>query len=288
MSETFGEAARRGAARLSAAGVEGGARDAERLLRWAAGLEGAALTARRDDGVPAGDLAKFDAALAKREARAPVSHIVGGRSFWGRWFEVTPDVLDPRPETEVMIAAALKTPDGARRPEKILDLGVGSGCILGTLLAETPGAAGVGVDASRAALAVAARNMAALGVADRADLRLGDWLDGMLEGFDIIVCNPPYVAEAEIAGLEPELLDHEPRMALTPGGDGLDPYRRIAPELAAFLRRGGRALFEVGPGQAAEVAAIFAAFGWDAPTAHADLDGRDRCLEFRRKAPGGA
>lgn len=271
-----------GAAQLAAAGVEGGARDAELILRWAAGLDAAGLSARLGDDantLPPEAAARLADGLAARAARSPVSHIVGGRYFWGRWFEVTPDVLDPRPETEVMVAAALDGP----APTRVLDLGVGSGCLLATMLAERPGATGLGVDASRAALAVAARNLAAHGADARAEVKLGDWCDGLLEGFDLILCNPPYIAEDEMPGLAPEVLGHEPRLALTPGGDGLDAYRRIAPELAAYLRRKGRAFFEIGPDQAAAVQVIFGAFGWSGAMVHRDMDGRDRCLEFRRK-----
>ncbi|MFN3260663.1 MAG: peptide chain release factor N(5)-glutamine methyltransferase [Pikeienuella sp.] len=284
MSESWDEARRRGAALLAAAGIEGAARDAERLLRWAGGLEGAALAARGDEPAPIEARLRYDGALAKRAGRAPLSHIVGGREFWGRWFEVTKDVLDPRPESETMIAAALAEPEGAASPGKVLDLGVGSGALLATILSERPEATGLGIDASRAALAVAARNLAQHGLAHRAALRIGDWLDGLEEGFDLILCNPPYIAEAEVEALAPEVRDHEPRLALTPGGDGLDPYRRIAPDLAAFLRRRGRAFFEIGPDHAAPVSAIFAAFGWPQPILHRDMDGRDRCLEWRRKA----
>ncbi|QIE57756.1 peptide chain release factor N(5)-glutamine methyltransferase [Pikeienuella piscinae] len=274
---------RRATARLSEAGVENAARDVELLLRWATGLDAPALVSRAGEAATAEARVRFESALSRREARAPVSHIVGGRAFWGRWFEVTPDVLDPRPESETLIAAALERAAGAAPPARVLDLGVGSGCLLGTVLAERREATGLGIDASRAALAVAARNMAALEIADRAEMRLGDWLDGLTEGFDMILCNPPYIARAEMDGLSPEVLEHEPRIALTPGGDGLDAYRRIAPDLACYLRRGGRALFEIGPDQAAQAATIFAAFGWPHPIVHRDMDGRDRCLEYRRK-----
>ncbi|MFV0475066.1 MAG: peptide chain release factor N(5)-glutamine methyltransferase [Pikeienuella sp.] len=284
MSDSFNTLRRAGAARLAAAGIDGAARDAELLLRWAAALSGAALAARAEDPAPPEARKRFEAALTRREAREPVSHILGGREFYGRWFEVTPDVLDPRPESEVMIAAALETPEGHPPPRRVLDLGVGSGCLLCTMLAELPEATGLGVDASRAALQVARRNIGALGLTDRARVAMGDWMDDLMEAFDLILCNPPYIAEAEIAGLAPEVAKYEPRAALTPGGDGLDPYRRIAPELAAFLRRGGRAFFEIGPTQAEAAAEIFAAFGWPAPIVHRDLDGRDRCLEFRRRA----
>ncbi|WP_340108524.1 peptide chain release factor N(5)-glutamine methyltransferase [Pikeienuella sp. HZG-20] len=284
MSDSYAAVLKRGVAALEAAGIEGAARDAELLLRWAAGLDGAMLSARRIEAAAPGVAARYDAALERRSRRIPVSHIRGGRAFWGRWFEVTADVLDPRPESEVLIAAALDIGGGARPAARVLDLGVGSGCLLGTILAEWGGATGLGVDASRAALDVAERNMAALGVEDRARLQLGDWQAGLSGAFDLILCNPPYIASAEMDGLAPEVRLHEPRLALTPGGDGLDVYRRIAPDLASLLERGGRALFEIGPTQAAAVAGIFGASGWPAPVVHRDMDGRDRCVEYRRGA----
>ncbi len=271
-----------GSAALRAAGIEDAAGDADRLLRWASGFDGAALMARMTDDASVEAHERFRSGVAARAGRTPLSHVVGGRMFWGRWFRVTRDVLDPRPESEIMIAAALNAVAGRPPVRKVLDLGVGSGCLLGTVLAELPDATGTGIDASRAALAVARGNLQALDVASRAHLRIGDWLDGLEQSFDLILCNPPYIAETELADLSPEVRDHEPLLALTPGGDGLDPYRRIAPELAAFLRRGGRALFEIGPTQAQEVSAIFSAFGWADPIIHHDFDGRDRCLEYRR------
>lgn len=282
MSVSFAALLAEGAATLKAADIDGAAGDAERLLRWASGFEAAALMARMGDVAPEASITAFNAGVSERATRKPLSHIVGGRLFWGRWFAVTGDVLDPRPESEVMIAVALEAPAGRPPVRKVLDLGVGSGCLLGTVLAEMLDVEGLGIDASRAALGVAGGNLNSLGVSDRARLKIGDWMDGLEESFDLILCNPPYIAEAEMSGLSPEVREHEPHLALTPGGDGLDPYRRIAPEMAAFLRRGGRALFEVGPTQADDVAGIFAAFGWAAPVIHNDFDGRARCLEFRR------
>jgi release factor glutamine methyltransferase len=203
---------------------------------------------------------------------------LGKRSFWKADFHVDDSVLDPRPETEVLIAAALDGP----APGRVLDLGVGSGCILLTLLSEWPDARGVGVDASPAALAVAAGNAARLGVAGRADLRPGDWGRGVDGPFDLIAANPPYIAEDEMPGLSPEVRDWEPRMALTPGGDGLDAYRAIAADLPRLLAPGGRALLEVGPTQAGAVAALLTAAGLGAIRVHDDFDGRGRTVETRR------
>lgn len=280
MSETFDVALRRGAAELAKAGIENAAGDAQVLAAWAAGIDAARLTVMLRDEMPTAACLSFDDGLAKRAARIPVSHIIGGRLFWGRWFEVTSDVLDPRPETEVMIARALELPP----PRRILELGVGSGCILGTALAELPEATGVGVDISPAALKVAGRNLGQLGVAGRADLIEGNWLAGVDGSFDLILCNPPYIAEAEMADLSPEVFGHEPHLALTPGGDGLASYRAIALELARVLAKGGAALFEIGPTQAGEVAQIFSASGWMPPEAIQDFDGRDRCLQFSSRA----
>jgi release factor glutamine methyltransferase len=173
--------------------------------------------------------------VAQRAERRPVAQILGRRLFWGRDFAVTGDVLDPRPETETLVAAALAGP----APARILDLGTGSGAILLTLLAEWPDAVGTGTDASAAALVVAARNAEELGCAERARLVRTDWADGVDGPFDLVVCNPPYIPEAEIEGLSPEVRCHEPRMALTAGESGLEAYRRIAPHLPRLLGAGG-------------------------------------------------
>jgi len=263
---------------LRETGVPDPARDARVLLRWASGLEAAALTARMGEEMGEGEFDRFIAACRERALRRPIAQIIGQREFWGRSFEVTPDVLDPRPETETLIAAALEGAPARR----ILDLGVGSGCILLTLLAEWPTATGVGVDISEAAVAVAARNAELLGVTGRVELRHGDWLEGLAGAFDLIVSNPPYISEAEMRDLDASVRDFEPRLALTPGGDGLDAYRRIAAGAGAHLAPGGRVLLEVGAGQAGAVEAIFAAAGFAPAGRHRDFDGRERCVSLRR------
>ena len=155
-----------------------------------------------------------------------------------------------------MIVRALALP----HPKRVLELGVGSGCILGTVLAERHGATGLGIDISDAALSVAQRNLELLGVSERGSLQKGDWLAGITESYDLILCNPPYIAEDEMPDLSPEVRLHEPDMALSPGGDGLDSYRAIAPALRSVMASGGTALFEIGPTQATAVADIFAEF----------------------------
>lgn len=260
-------------ARLRAAGIPDPQTDARVLLRWASGLSAAALGAALTDDACAGECRRFEAAVSARLARVPVAQIIGERLFWGRSFRVTRDVLDPRPETETLIAAALEVP--ARR---VLDLGTGTGCLLLTLLAERPGATGLGTDVSAAALRVARENAERLGVADRAAFREADWWSGVAGSFDLVISNPPYIAAAEMATLAPEVRLHEPRGALTPGGDGLDAYRRIAAQAPDHLAPGGRLIVEVGAGQAAEVSALLETAGLDTVPAHRDLDGRDRAI----------
>ncbi len=218
---------------------------------------------------------RFRRYIASRRRHQPVSQIVGVREFWKHAFAVTRDVLDPRPETERIVEIALRPP----RARRILDLGTGSGCILGALLAEMPEATGLGADVSPPALRVARRNLESIGVAGRADLRLSDWFRGIGGRFDLIACNPPYVAAHEFASLAPDVGMWEPELALLGGGDGLECYRRIAPQLGAHLLPGGRALFETGAGQAGRVAGMLRDATGFPVRVFSDLDGRDRVVE---------
>jgi release factor glutamine methyltransferase len=264
------------AARLAEAGVPEPGRDARRLLRWASGLAPADFATALGEPPGPAEAERFRAAVEARAARRPVSQITGLRRFWGREFRVTPEVLDPRPETEALVAAALEEPFS-----RVLDLGTGSGCILLTLLAERQEATGLGTDAGAAALAVARENAERLGLGARAEFREADWLDGVAGRFDLVVSNPPYVAEAEMAALAPEVRLHEPRAALTPGGDGLDAYRRIAAGLPRVLAPGARVLLETGPAQGPAVARLLARAGLLPGPIRADLDGRPRVVTAR-------
>jgi len=261
--------------RLKAAGIDGAMGDARRLLSHALAVPASRLTLVLHDPVPDDAVARFQAALDARVRRQPVSQIVGHRAFYGRQFEVTPDVLDPRPETETLVAAALEAP-----AERILDLGLGSGCILLSLLAEFPRATGLGIEVSDAALGVARRNAARLGVEDRAELRLGNWLEGIDGPFDLIVSNPPYITEDDHAGLDPEVRKWEPRGALTPGGDGLDAYRAILPGLPSLLAPAGRVLLEIGVGQDPDVERLAREAGFASVACLKDLDGRGRIMSL--------
>ena len=259
------------AAELRAAGVEGAARDARLLLAHARGIAADRLILEMEGEGDAATVALFRGLVSRRARREPLSHLTGNRAFWGRDFAVGPAVLDPRPETETLISAALEVPF-----QRVLDLGTGSGSILITLLAECPEATGLGVDRSGDALSVAQSNARRLGVADRAALCLSDWFSAVEGRFDLIVANPPYIAAPEMADLAPEVRDWEPHLALTPGGDGLDAYRALIPALPAHMLPGARVLLEIGPTQGAAVLAMLAGAGLAETGILQDMDGRDR------------
>ena len=262
---------------LAEAGIPDPARDARRLFDWAYQRGAQTPEGQTRETPNAVTVRAFEQAIAARIARKPVSQIIGKRAFWRHEFKVTPDVLDPRPDTETLVAAALEHPF-----ERVLDLGTGSGCILLSLLAERPAARGVGVDLSPAALKVAGTNAKSLGVADRLDLLVSDWFSNLRGRFDLIVSNPPYIAADEMPDLQPEVRDHEPRMALTDEADGLDAYRKIAAGAPAFLRPGGRLIVEIGPTQAQAVCALFTKAGLENCVVHPDLDGRDRVVSAEK------
>ncbi len=274
---TRADAIAQGTERLAGSAVPEPERDARLLFRWAAGIDGAALSAALDAAAQEDELARYEQAIAARMRRVPVSQITGEREFWGRRFIVTPDVLDPRPETETVIDAALAGPE----PRRILDLGTGSGCLLLTLLAECRRATGVGVDISPLALDVACRNAERLGVAGRATLLISDWFEAVEGRFDLIVSNPPYIGEAEVAELDPEVRLHEPIQALCAGADGLAAYREIIAGARHHLAPEGRVLLEIGPDQADAVTTLLAAEGLRVQAVLRDLDARNRVISAR-------
>ncbi|GGO25100.1 release factor glutamine methyltransferase [Gemmobacter aquaticus] len=270
---TIADAFRATSTILASAGVPEPAKDARLLLSHAVGLSSDRLIMAMQEPLPDSAEPRLASMVEARCKRQPISQIIGQRQFWGRDFRVTPDVLDPRPETEVLIAAALSAPF-----TRVLDLGTGSGAILVTLLSERPSAQGVATDLSPAALAVAQDNAVRLGVAERASFLPGSWFDPVQGMFDLIVSNPPYIAADEIPALSPEVLNWEPHMALTPGGDGLDAYRAITAGAPHYLRPNGRLLMEIGPTQGAAVASLCHAAGLTSPSILQDMDGRDRVV----------
>jgi release factor glutamine methyltransferase len=250
--------------------------DAELLMAEALGVSRSEMLLRHI-GDPVPDV--FEALVDRRLAHEPVAQILGRKEFYGREFRVCRDVLTPRADSETTVAAALEACPGAAR---MLDCGTGSGALLLTLLAELPLATGVGIDRSKAALAVATDNARRLGLDTRADMRLADWHEpGWLDGlgtFDLVVANPPYVETS--FELAPSVRDYEPAGALYAGPEGLDDYRVLIPQLPALLRPGGAAVLEIGVTQADAVSAIAAASGFRSEMRR-DLAGRPRALILR-------
>ncbi|PQM29308.1 peptide chain release factor N(5)-glutamine methyltransferase [Sphingopyxis lindanitolerans] len=249
--------------------------DAELLMAHALGVERQALLLDPSRfAVPEG----FAALVERRMRREPVAYIVGHRDFWTIRLAVAPGLLIPRPDSETLIEAAVAY-FGADAPRRILDLGSGPGTLLLAALAEWPEATGVGIDESATAVDWAVRNAADLAMDERARFRLGDWTSGLEGPFDLILCNPPYIADSE--ALMPDVVDHEPAGALFAGADGLDDYRRILPDLPRLLAPGGAAILEIGHRQLILVSELAEAAGFTARSRR-DLGGRDRAVVLTR------
>lgn len=289
---TINEALKEAAAVLRAAGVEEPRREAASLLTHASGRDRAFLFTHDDERLADEDLARFRRAVARRAAGEPAQYITGRQEFYGLEFEVTPDVLIPRPETELLVETALELLRDERAPF-VCDVGTGSGCVVVALLHELQDARAVALDISPAALRVAARNAARHGVADRLTLLRSDCFDALRADahradthdadtrFRVIVSNPPYIPERDIDGLQREVRDHEPRAALTPGGDGLGVIRRLVTESPDFLLPGGHLLFEIGFDQHAQVAALINPRVWQQLDTRRDLQGIARTVVLR-------
>lgn len=216
--------------------------------------------------------------LDERCRRRPMSQILGRREFWSLDFMVTGDTLDPRPDSETAVQAALDAFPDPSAPLTVLDLGTGTGCLLLAVLSERPNATGVGVDISPRAVAVARRNAERLGLADRAHFAVGDWGGAIVGRFDLMLANPPYIKTGDIAGLEPEVAAFEPLVALDGGDDGLDAYRSLAGQLPLLLGPGGAAIVEIGQGQGESVCGLFRDLGLEISAIRRDLAQTDRCL----------
>ncbi|HEY9217496.1 MAG TPA: peptide chain release factor N(5)-glutamine methyltransferase [Phenylobacterium sp.] len=284
MSLTLVKAWANAKARLEAAGLAGPVIDARLLVEAAAEASRVDIVTDPHRELTAEQEARLEDYLSRRQRREPVSHILGRKGFWKIMLRVTADVLTPRPDTETVVDVALKAmPEG--RPLNVLDLGVGSGAILLAILAERPLARGLGVDVSEEALAVARDNAAGLGLAGRCALLRSDWTAGLAdENFDFVVSNPPYIASEVIETLEPEVRDHEPRLALDGGPDGLDMYRLLAPEILRVLKPGGGFAVEIGYDQKAPVEALFTTAGALEVQTIPDLALRDRVVAGKKKA----
>jgi release factor glutamine methyltransferase len=285
---TLGAAFTAAAGLLRQAGIASPELDARLLLCHASGMSVEAYAAHPQRPLAPDARALCGRLIQRRLDGEPVSRILGVREFYGRSFRVDGSTLDPRPDTETLVEAALAfagREDRRGRSLRVLDLGTGTGCILITLLAELPAVMGVGTDASLPALEVARTNAERLGVAERARFLAGDWLAAIAGRFDLIVANPPYVASAEIDGLAREVADHDPRIALDGGPDGLDAYRRIAARARAALEPEGAVLLEIGRDQGDAVRGLLREAGLLVPAAggvFADLAGRPRVVAASR------
>jgi release factor glutamine methyltransferase len=264
------DALRAGTAALASAGIESPALDARLLL---AHVVGSLLDRKRIVPTDA-----YAALLARRAAHEPVALILGRREFWSLDFEISPATLIPRPDSETLIEAALAARPDRASVRRVLDLGTGTGCLLLAALGEFPAAWGLGVDRAAAAAHLAARNAARLGLAGRSAFLCGDWAASIAGRFDLVLGNPPYIPTADIAGLMPEVADHEPRLALDGGADGLDCLRSILAELPRLLSDQGLAVLEIGIGQDQAALALARAAGFLSPSLRADLGGIPRAL----------
>ncbi len=278
----LGEALTAAAGRLGEAGIDSARLDARLLAAMALDWDEARILARPEHVLTPAQRLRFKALVARREAREPLAAIAGRREFWGLDFGVTADTLIPRPESETVVEAALAWVADRDAPLQILDLGTGSGCLVLALLAELGNARGLGTDIADAALAVARENAHRLGFGDRVRFRNADWGRDVSGLFDIVLANPPYVAEYEFAALEPEVARFEPRLALSGGADGLRCYRALAPWIPMVLAPHGRAFVEIGSGQAEAVSGIFRDHGLAASGVHNDLAGRPRVVEAQQ------
>jgi len=266
-------------ARLAEVGIEGADLDARVLLRDILDVSDAVLLTEGNRPLSEDEASRFSENLDRRVAGEPVARILGHREFWGLDFALGPDTLVPRPDTEIVVEAALAAMRRAgKAAPSIADFGTGTGCILLALLHEMPDARGVGVDRSPGALEVARGNAERLGLAGRARFIQSDWGDGLDGGLDLLVSNPPYISSREISGLDVEVRAHDPRLALDGGADGLESYRLIVTDAARLLVPGGVLVLELGVGQGPEVSALAVAAGLRVEEIRPDLAGIPRAL----------
>lgn len=301
--------------RLAAVGVDNPALDARLLIAAALEMDRVQLLTQNDRALTDEEEKKIETLITRRESREPVARILGLREFWGLPFGLNEATLEPRPDSETLVEAALgffaqagsssplageeaKTRTCASKrlvfagegsfpsedlllpkpPRRLLDLGTGTGCLLLSLLHEWPEATGLGIDLAPRATEQARENAGRLGLDSRAAFQTGNWLESLTEPFDLIISNPPYIPAMDIEALAPEVRQHDPRLALNGGADGLDPYRHLIPLLPNFLNPHGAVLFEVGIGQAEAVASLLKKTGFADIFIKPDLGGIDRCV----------
>jgi release factor glutamine methyltransferase len=281
---SIGALRRAAAAQLRGGGIEAAESDARVLFAHVLGMEDAAILAESHAKAPEGARRRLEGFLARRLAGEPIARIMGRKEFWSRSFRLGTDTLVPRPETETVVEAALAAFPDRNAELRVLDLGTGAGVLLAAILAERPRASGVGIDRSEGALLVARANLESLGLGARAAFACGDWGTALNDKFDLVVCNPPYIAAHEFARLSDEVRAHDPRLALDGGADGLSAYRAVISDLARLLHAEGIAVLELGRGQEYAVANLTRDRGLVvAGPARPDLAGIPRALTLRRR-----
>jgi release factor glutamine methyltransferase len=263
---------------LSKAGIETARLDARLLIEHALGLSPHESTLKCELLLRAEEYERLQVLMARRAKREPLAYIVAEREFWSLSFKVSPATLVPRPDSETVIETALANIPDRDAALTVLDLGTGSGCLLLSLLHELPGATGVGVDRCPEALKIARENAKQLSLSERASFVCADWSNGLLASFDIILCNPPYISYEDLEALMPEVVNYEPRHALSGGSDGLESYRAVASLISDMLQVNGKIIFEIGMSQAADVSKILIENGLQVIDNKKDLLGRPRCI----------
>jgi release factor glutamine methyltransferase len=283
MTYSISDLLREASQTLRDAGVPEARREASSLLSHVIGKDRTFLISHADDLVDEPDLSRFQEVVARRTRGEPLQYITGVQDFYGREFRVTPNVLIPRPETELLVEAALELIAGKPAP-LICDVGTGSGCIAVTLLCERTDARAIAVDVSEAALAVAEENARRHGVSERATFKISDCFESVdPAAFDLVVSNPPYVSADALAGLQREVRDHEPRIALSPGADGLTVIRRLLNDAPAFLNTGGHLIMEIGYDQGEKVQQLIDEKHWRLHEIRPDLQGIPRIVLVQKR-----
>jgi release factor glutamine methyltransferase len=275
---TLGSVLARARARLCLAGIDNAGLEARLIIGDALALPAAVVFCHPERPVGSSADARITAMVERRVTREPLAYILGRREFWSLDFRVSPATLIPRPESETLIEAALAGITDRTAPLAVLDLGTGSGCLLLALLSELPHASGLGIDRSAAALAIARANAVALNLDGRARFAAADWGEGVSGRFDLILCNPPYIATADLPDLPADVRCFEPSLALDGGDDGMAAFRRIVQHTTHLLAPKARIFLEIAPSQAAAVGELLLSHGMQHIETRKDLSGRWRCV----------
>ncbi|MDP7100148.1 MAG: peptide chain release factor N(5)-glutamine methyltransferase [Rhodospirillales bacterium] len=263
---------------LAAAGIEEPRLEARMLMSFAAGIDQSRILGYPEDEIAVKSLAELSKFAARRKSGEPIAYITGQKEFWSLNFKVSRETLIPRPDSETLIEAVLGELPDKNASLKILDLGTGTGCLLLALLSELPNALGLGVDSNPKTCDIARDNANQLGLVSRVTIQQRDWLTGLNGNFNIIISNPPYIVESEIAALEPDVNQFEPHLALSGGADGLAAYHLIATQCSAHLTPDGFLAVECGMGQIPDIKGIFLKNNLKIKSIHRDIANVERCI----------